>query len=121
MNNSEIIAKTFELREKLLNSEVYKILKEKEKEMVDNEECFKLLSDFQCAKDKYNDAKRFEKYGGNIEESQRELSKIKRQLSENKYVKTYNEAYRKMIEQLRNIEKIIFKDIIKERKEIKIE
>lgn len=119
--NSEILAKAFELKEKMINSDIYKELKNKEKNMLDDKECFALLNAYQLAQDKYNEAKRFEKYGGKVEETQKELSEVKKKVYENKYVKEYNFAYKKMLKELNEIEKIIFKDIIREKKVINIE
>ena len=121
MSNSEILAKTFELKEKICSSELYKDMKEKEKKMLENEECFKLLCKYQATQSKYNEAKRFEKYGGNVSEASKEFSEIKYMVDENKFVKEYNEAYKKMKKELKRIENIVFQDIIKERKEIEIE
>lgn len=121
MENSEIIAKVFELKEKIIKSYLYKDLKEKEKKMMEDDECSKLLCQYQNIQSKYNEAKRFEKYGSDIVTVSKELSEIKCKVNENKLVKEYNEAFRKMNKQLKNIEKIIFKDITKERKEIELE
>lgn len=120
MNNSDILALTYELKEKIVDSNLYKDLKEKEKNMMDDEICCKLLILFEQVKEEYKDAKRFEKYGSNIEEVQKRLSKIKLEVGENILVKSYNEAYKKMKNELRRIQNIVFKDIIKERKEINI-
>lgn len=119
--NSEILAKTFELKEKMISSDTYKELKEKEQKMINDQEAFSLLNLYQSVQDKYNEAKRFEKYGGNVENAQKELMDVKKKVYENEYVKEYNLAYRKMQKELNDIEKILFKDIIKERKVINIE
>ena len=89
--------------------------------MINDEDCFSLLNAYQLAQDKYNEAKRFEKYGGKVEEAQKELSEIKKVVNENKFVKEYNFAYKKMRKELDEIENIVFKDIIKEKKRIIIE
>lgn len=119
--NSEILAKTFELKEILVNSNLYKNLKQKENNMMNDKDCFNLLCTYQNAQDKYNDARRFEKYGSDVKNAQKELSDIKQKVDENSLVREYNQAYKEMKKELKKIEKIIFKDIIKERKEISIE
>ena len=119
--NSDILAKTFELKEMLMNSDTYMQLKECEKNMLDDKECFILLNAYQLAQGKYNDAKRFEKYGGKVEEAQKELSELKLKVDENQLVKEYNKSYKEMRKELKKIESIIFKDIVKERKEISLE
>lgn len=119
--NSEILAKVFELKEKMINSDIYKELKNKERKMIDDRECFALLNAYQLSQDKYNEAKRFEKYGGRVKEAQKELSEVKKKVYENVYVKEYNCAYKQMLKELNEIERIIFKDIIKEKKVIDIE
>ena len=121
MDNSEILTKVFELKDKIVNSFLYTNLKEKEKRMLDDEECFKLLSLYQEKQTEYNEAKRFEKYGSDVNKASKELSEIKIKVDSNKFVKEYNEAYKLMCKELKKIEKIIFKDIFKERKEIEIE
>lgn len=121
MENSEILVLTFKLRDEIINSKLYKELKEKEKKMMDDEECSRLLYLYQNVQSKYNEAKRFEKYGSDIESVSKELSEIKYKVDENKLVKDYYEIFKKMNKELKNIEKIIFKDILKERKEINIE
>ena len=120
MNNSDIIAKTFELKDKLVNSDLYIDLKKKEQDMLNNEECFKLLNSYQEAQTRYNDAKRFEKYGGDVASASKELSDIKCLVENNELVKAYNESYNNLRKELKRIEKILFKDVLKERKEIDI-
>ena len=121
MENSEILALTFKLRDQIVNSELYKNLKEKEKKMMEDEECSKLLYLYQNIQSKYNEAKRFEKYGSDIELVSKELSEIKYKVDENELVKEYTQTYKNLNKELKNIEKIIFKDILTERKEINIE
>ena len=120
MENTEILALAYELKEKIENSELYKNLKNNEKAMVEDEECFKLLYLYQNLQNEYNEAKRFEKYGSDVEGVQKRLFEIKYKVDENELVKKYNESYKLMRKELKNIEKIMFKDIIKERKEIDI-
>jgi len=121
MENSKIIAKVFALKEEIVNSDLYKDLKNRERKMLEDEDCFKLLHLYQEAQSKYNEAKRFEKYGSDLAKVSKELSEIKCKVNENKLVKEYNEAFKTMKKQLKKIEKIIFKDIIRERKEIELE
>ena len=121
MISSDILIMTFELKDKILNSEEYKNLKEKENKMLNNSECMILLSEFEKIKEEYNQAKRFEKYGSNVAAIQKMLSDMKYKVDNNKYVKEYNEAYKIMKRKLKEIENIIFKDIIKEKKQILLE
>lgn len=120
MNDTEILALVYELKEKIVNSDLYKNLKNNEKAMIEDEECFKLLYLYQNIQNEYNEAKRFEKYGSDVENVQKRLFEIKYKVDENELVKKYNESYKLMKKELKNIEKIMFKDIIKERKEIDI-
>lgn len=121
MNNSDILSLTFDLRDLLLNSELYKDLKNKEKMMMENEECSTLLYEFQKVQEEYKEAKRFEKYGSNVTYYQKKLSELKYNLDENQLVKNYTLAYKKMSLKLKEIENNIFKDIIKEKAKINIE
>lgn len=121
MSNSNILLMTFELKEKILNSDEYKSLKEKESKMLKNRECIILLSEFEKVKEEYNQAKRFEKYGSNIEVVQKKLSDIKYKVDTNELVKEYNKAYKTMKRNLKEIENIIFKDIFKEKRQILLE
>ncbi len=121
MSNSDILSLTYELKDLLLNSDLYKDMKAKEERMLLDKECARLLSCFQQLKDEYKEAKRFEKYGSDVEGVQKRLSEVKYQLDENKLVKEYNEAYKKMRLALKELEKCLFKDIIEEKKEIEVE
>ncbi len=121
MNNSDILVLTYELKDKIKESSFYLDLKEKEKSMLEDDECFKLLSEYQKVQEEYNEAKRFEKYGGKVEERLKELSEIKYRVDENELVKAYNLAYKTMVKELKKIEKIVFKDIIEERRKLVIE
>ena len=121
MNNSEILALTFDLKDKIVSCEVYKDLKTKEKRMMEDENCSRLLGAFQQIKEEYKAAKRFEKYGSDVSCIQQRLSELKRELDNNELVKEYTLAYKKMKKELKQIERIIFKDIIKEKREIEIE
>lgn len=121
MGNSDILSLAFLLREKLINSNLYSDLKEKEKIMLEDEKCFELLNEYQRVQDEYKDAKRFEKYGSNVDQVQKKLSEIKYKVDENTLVKDYSLAYKKMNKKLKEIEKIIFNGIIKEKREILLE
>ena len=121
MNNSEILSLTYDLKDKIIESDLYKELKEKEKKMLEDNECMKLLSAFEQLKEEYEQAKRFEKYGSDVASVQKRLSEIKFKVDENELVKDYNFAYKKLKNKLKEIEKIVFKDIIEKRKEIVIE
>ena len=121
MNNSEILSLTYDLKDKIIESDLYKDLKEKEKKMLEDEECMKLLISFENIKEEYEQAKRFEKYGSDLASVQKRLSEIKYMVDENELVKEYNLAYRRLKKKLKEIEKIVFKDIIKPKKEILIE
>lgn len=121
MNNSEILSLTYDLKDKIIESDLYKNLKEKEKEMLEDEECMKLLISFENIKEEYEQAKRFEKYGSNLVSVQKRLSEIKFKVDENERVKAYNLAYKRLKKKLKEIEKMVFQDIIPQKKEIIIE
>ena len=121
MNKSNILALAFELKQKIVESVLYNDLKEKEKRMLENEESSNLLFSFEKLKDEYKEAKRFEKYGANPVEIQRKMSELKYKLDSHMLIREYNEAYKNMRRELKNIESIIFDDIIEKRKEISIE
>lgn len=118
---NNILSLVFDLKDEIVKSELYKDLKEKEKEMINNQECFKLLHSFQILQDEYKQAKRFEKYGANTENILQKLSNLKILIDENKHVKEYNIAYKKMRKKIKEIEKIILKDITERKQEINIE
>lgn len=120
MGNVDILKKVFDLKDQIMCSELYIELKDKEKKMLEDEACSKLLYLYQDIQNKYNDAKRFENYGSNIEGVSRELSDIKVKVEDNKFVKEYNECFKKVKKELKKIEKILFDDIVKERKEIEL-
>ena len=94
MDCSEILIKVFELKDMIVNSDLYLELKNKENAMLEDEECSKLLYLYQNVQSKYNEAKRFEKYGSNVENIKKELSELKFKLDENNFVKEYNLAVR---------------------------
>ena len=112
MNNSEILAKVFELRDMFVNSELYNELKINESKMLEDEETLKLLYLFQNVQTKYNEAKRFENYGSDVASVAEELSNIKKMVDSNGFVSSYNESYKKVKKELKEIEEILFKDII---------
>ena len=108
MFNSEILAKVYELKEELLKSREYSLVKEKEKIM--EEKCSLLLLKYNNAFNEYNEALRFKEYGSDIEGKQKILNEIK--LDTNVYVKEYKNAYKDMTKLLKDIEGNIFKGII---------
>lgn len=120
-SSTDILVLTYELKDKIINCNLYKELKEKEKEMIKNDRCRLLFNKFQRAQDEYNDAKRFQNYGSNLNEIGTRLSLVKQEVYNNEFIKEYNHLYSEMRKTLANIEKIIFKDIIKENKRIIIE
>ena len=121
MDCSEILIKVFELKDKIVNSDLYLELKNKEKAMLEDEECSKLLYLYQNVQSKYNEAKRFEKYGSDMASVSKELSETRCKVEEHCLVKDYNECYKRNVKQIKEIEKILFQDIVKKRKEIEIE
>lgn len=121
MNNSEILGLVFELKESIVNGDLYISLKEKEKNMINDEDCFKLLNLYQSVQEEYNNAKRFENYGGKVAEAQKKLGEIKKKVHENPLVIEYNAAYKKLIRELDEIQSILFKDIIATKRKIIIE
>lgn len=121
LNNGEILLLTYDLKDSILSSDLYKDLKEKEKKMLDDEECFKLLCSFQTLKHEYEEAKRFEKYSSDVKSIQSKLSQLKIEIDNNKLVKEYNCAYKVMKRELKKLENIIFDGVFKKRKAINIE
>lgn len=89
--------------------------------MIEDEECFRLLMEYQNSQSRYNEAKRFEKYGGDILNAQKKLSDVKFLVDENVLVKEYNQVYKEFVMRIRKIENILFKDIIKEKLVVDIE
>lgn len=118
MSNSDILRKVFELKDMLVDSELYKRVKLAEEKMMKDETCFILLNTYQDVQKEYNEAKRFEKYGSDVLSVQKQLSDIKKKVNENELVIKYNEVYKEMKKELKKIEKMLFKDIIEERKEM---
>ena len=118
MFNTEITSKIYQLKELLVNCKEYKDVKEKERLMEDN--CSELLIKYSNLINEYNQALRFKDYGSDIKTKQIELNKIKIQLDNNEYVRSYKKAYKTMVKLLEKIEDIIFEKII-ERKRIYIE
>lgn len=121
MENSEILALTFKLKDKLVNSDLYRKLKEAERKMLEDSECSRLLCLYQSKQSDYNEAKRFEKYGSDVSKVSKELSNLKVEVENNKLVKEYNESYKLFSKELKKIEEIVFKDIVSKKKEITIE
>lgn len=118
MLDTKILESTYELKEMLLKSEEYKNVKEKEKIMEDK--CSDLLIKYNYLVNEYNNAIRFEKYGSDVEGARKALADFKLELDSNKYVKEYNEAYKKMNNLLKDLQDIIFEGI-KESKRIKLD
>lgn len=118
---TEIMVKTYELKEQFINSDVYVDMKNKEKLMLEDKECFDLLCLYQDKQHEYNEAKRFEKYGSDVSKIGEELQVIKSKVYNNKYVKEYNDAYKNVNKIVKDIERIIFEDIIENKKQINIE
>ena len=110
MFNTDITIKVYELKEKLLTSDKYVIVKEKEKQMEEN--CSDLLIRYNYLFNEYNEALRFEKYGSDVNAIQKKLAECKLELDSNKYVKEYKKAYKEMNDLLRDIQGIIFNGII---------
>ena len=113
MINTEIIIKTYELKDKILNSKEYKEVKEKEKEMEDN--CSLLLIKYNRLFNEYNEAIRFKDYGSDVNKAQKELANCKKELDENNYVKEYRNSFKKMNKILKDIEKELFNELISKR------
>ena len=118
MMDTEILGLTYELKEMLLNSKEYKLVKEKERLMEEN--CGMLLIKYNNLVDEYNNAVRFEKYGGDVEGTRKRDFDCKLELDQNEYVKEYNKADKDMNKLLLSLQDIIFDGII-ENKRIKIE
>ena len=121
MSNSEILSLVFELKDNIMSSEFYITLKEKEKQMMDDEECFKLLNLYQSVQEEYNNAKRFENYGGKVEETQQKLSQVKKKVNDNPLVIEYNMAYKKLVKELEKIQDTLFDGIIVKKRKVEIE
>lgn len=118
MLDTKIIELTYDLKELLINSEEYKDVKEKEKLMEEN--CSDLLIKYNYLVNEYNSAIRFEKYGSDVNKARKELADFKLILDTNEYVKSYNEAYKRMNKLLAKLEAIIFEGI-KEDTKIKLD
>lgn len=121
MSDSKILGLVFELKENIINSESYKCLKKKEQNMINDEECFQLLNLYQSIQEDYNEAKRFENYGGKVEETQKKLSEVKKKVNDHPLVTEYNLAYKHLLKELDEIQTILFKDIITTKRKIVIE
>ena len=110
MYNTEITSKVFKLKELLLNSNEYKLVKEKEKLMEDN--CSELLIKYNYLFNEYNEALRFKDYGSDVATKQKELNECKIELDNNEYVKEYKKAYKNMNKLLKQIQDIVFDGLI---------
>ena len=78
MLDTRILELTYELKEKLINSDEYKLVKEKEKIM--EEKCSNLLIRYNYLMDEYNNAIRFEKYGSDVDRARKSLANAKLEL-----------------------------------------
>ena len=113
MYNTKILSKVYELKERLLNSTEYKLVKEKE--MLMEEKCANLLIKYNHLFNEYNNALRFKDYGSDVNAAQRQLHECKIELDENVYVREYKEAYKRMDSLLKSIQKNLFNGIIIEK------
>ena len=118
MIDTEILSLTYELKDMLVNSKEYKLVKEKERLMEEN--CSMLLIKYNTLIDEYNNAIIFEKYGGDVEGTRKKVFECKLEIDQNEYVKEYNKAYKEMNKLLSSLQDIIFDGII-ENKRIRIE
>lgn len=116
MNDTEILTLVYELKDKIENSDIYKELKKNEEQMMKNEDCLKLFFAYQNIQEEYNQAKRFEKYGSDVEDVQKRLYEMKLKVDSNELVKKYNESYKLVKKELKNIENVLFKDVVKVKK-----
>ena len=112
MQQQDIFALAYELQSEIVNSDLYKEVKEKENKMLGDQATFMLLNKYQTAQEEYNEALRFKDYGGNVKEKQLEMYKIKLEVDANPLVRSYNEAYKRLSDLLDKIEKTIFKGLI---------
>lgn len=110
MVNTSVIAKVYELKEKLINSDEYKIVKEKESIMEDK--CAILFIKYNNIFNEYKEALRFEKYGSDVSKVQKELALVKKEIDDNSYVKEYRLAYKKMRKLLNMLETTLFENLI---------
>lgn len=113
MYNTEITSKVYELKQLLINSKEYKEVKEKEKLMEDN--TMELLTKYNYLFNEYNEALRFKDYGSDVNKAQKELNEAKLELDNNKYVKEYKQAYKRMNKLLKEIQNTIFNGIIEDK------
>lgn len=88
-------------------------LKKKEKSMLEDEETFKLLMDYQNKQSEYNDAIKYEKYGSNPELKRKELADLKYKVDTNVLVMEYNNAYKEMKNILDQVSNIVFEGVLK--------
>lgn len=115
MDRQDILLDTYDLKEDLNNSKLYKIMIEKEKEMLEDQDTFVLLNKYQKAKDEYEQSLRFKEYDETYKVKQKQLYEIKILVDTNEFVKQYNKAYKEFSLLLKKIEKEIFKDIIEKK------
>ena len=118
MFDTKITGKVYDLKEMLLNSREYMLVKEKEKEM--EEKSSTLLLEYNYLFNEYNQANRFKDYGANVVGIQQKLNKCKEKLDNDYYVKEYKKAYKQMQKLLNELQDVIFEGIM-ENKRIEID
>ncbi len=105
----ELIEKTYALKESLDHDERLLLLKEKEREMEENEEVMLLSYYFQRAQDEYNDALRhFKEESEEVKKAQKILFEKKKALDEHPLVQAYLKAYKDVREVYEEIQQTLF-------------
>ncbi len=102
------------IKDDIKNSSLYQDLKNKEKEMLEDETTFVLLNKYQEKQEEYNQALKYEKYGSNPKKIRKELADLKLEVDRNDFVKKYKESYQKMTSLLKKINETILGGIIDE-------
>lgn len=118
MLNTLVLAKVYELKDLLLESNEYKNVKKKEQLMEEN--CQNILIRYNYLFEEYNQALRFEKYGSDVNKIQKELNECKKELDRDEYIKDYRKAYKEIDKLLKSIQNTIFDKLIID-KSIRIE
>lgn len=95
MSQSEILDYVYKLCDAIKDSEEFKLMLELKEEI--NTKLASSIARFDDAKAKYEEALKYGKYHPNLEEYQRELSKIKEELFTNELVSKYKKL-EKMIQ-----------------------
>ena len=101
------------LNKMIKDNSKYIELKKKEKSMLEDEETFKLLVDYQNKQSEYNDAIKYENYGSNPEVKRKELADLKYKVDTNILVMEYNKAYKEMKQVLDQVSNIVFEGVLK--------